>query len=66
MSLAVHLALKLDFRGAFAAHPMFWSMPILYLYFLLDARVVKNNFLNVIILVLIAIGFLINWFLKIC
>ncbi len=65
MSHAVFSALRLDFAKAFSSHPMFWSMPILYLYFLLDFSSLKNKVLHYIVLVAIAVGFLINWIVKI-
>lgn len=36
MSRAWLAALRLDFRRAFSFHPMFWSLPVLSLVFLLD------------------------------
>ena len=39
-------ALRLDFSAAFSFHPMFWSVPILYLYIIFDAKLFKNKILN--------------------
>ncbi len=65
LTRAVISALKFDFTAAFRYHSMFWSIPILYLYFLFDGRLfsLKPNlkFLDAAALVLIAIGFLLNW-----
>ena len=66
MSRALFLVLKGDFVKAFEAHPMFWSMPILYIFFILDSKILKNKVLNWIILTLIGIGFLIAWISKLC
>ncbi len=66
MSWAMYLACHLDFAGAFASHSMFWSMPILYLYFLLDVRKLKHKKWHIFILILIGIGFLANWIIKLC
>lgn len=61
MSRAFFSVLRLDFVAAFNYHPMFWSVPIAYLYFLFDGKLFGKKFLDYGILVLIAIGFLINW-----
>lgn len=61
MTRAFLSSLKLDFVKAFDFHPMFWSVPILYLYFLFDGKVFKNKKINMIIFILIAIGFAANW-----
>ena len=53
MSRAFFACLKFDFVKAFHEHPMFWSMPILYLYFLLDFTILKNKKTNIILLVFI-------------
>lgn len=54
-------ALNLDFAAAFSYHSMFWSVPILYLYILFDAKLFKNKFVNIAVLALIAAGFVINY-----
>lgn len=61
MTRAVLSILKLDFSGAFREHPMVFSMPILYLYFLVDGGLFKSKFWDTLVLVLIALGFLVNW-----
>lgn len=61
MSRAVFSVLKLDFAAAFSYHPMFWSLPILYLYFLYNGKLFDKKYLDYGILILIALGFLINW-----
>ena len=65
MSRAVFSVIKLDFAAAFSYHPMFWSLPILYLYFIFGGKVFNKKFLDYGILILIALGFLINWLLTI-
>ncbi len=57
--------LKLNFVAAFNYHFMFWSMPVLYLYFLFDGKLLKNKKLNKAVFILIAVGFLFEWILKI-
>lgn len=42
---------------AFSLNPMFWSVPVLYLFFLLDGHVFKNKRMNHIALGLILSGF---------
>lgn len=61
MTRAMLSVLKLDFVGAFHYHFMFWSMPVLYLYFLFDGRLFANKKLNKAVFILIALGFGINW-----
>ena len=53
-----------DFAGAFQYHPMFWAMPILFLYYLFDGKLVKNKWINNGILVFIGIGFSMNWIMQ--
>lgn len=53
--------LRLDFVSAWNYHPMFWSIPVLYLYYLFDGRLFKSKILNSGLIALIIIGFLVNW-----
>ncbi len=53
--------LKLDFASAFAHNSMFWSVPVIYLYFLFDGKLFKNKTLNRAVIILIGVGFLVNW-----
>ncbi len=61
MTRAFLSAIKLDFVSAFSYHKMFWSLPVLVLYFLLDGKLFKNKVINITVLILIGIGFLLNW-----
>lgn len=61
MSRALYSALRLEFATAFGYHPMFWSIPILYLYLLFGGKLLNKKWLDIPILILIAVGFLINW-----
>lgn len=61
MTRAVISALKFDFAAAFSYHKMFWSLPVLVIYFLADGKVFKNKIINITVLLLIGIGFLLNW-----
>lgn len=65
MTRALLAALRLDLRAAFSYHPMFWSLPILYLYFLLDRGLFSNKYINKIVLYLIGVGFVVQWIAKI-
>lgn len=56
--------LQLNIAGAFNMHPMFWSMPILLVFYLKDWHLFKNKWLNEGILILISLGFIINWIIK--
>ena len=65
MTRALLCALQFDFRAAFAYHPMFWAMPLLYLYFLFDGNVIGKKIPDTLILSSIFLGFLLQWFFKI-
>lgn len=65
MTRALLAAMRLDLRAAAAYHPMFWSMPILYLYFLLDKGIFPRKRWNCVVLWGIGIGFAVSWILKI-
>ncbi len=52
---------SLDIGGAFSYHPMFWALPLLYLYFIFDGKIFKGEKLNKIILFAILGGFLANF-----
>ena len=64
MTRAVLAALRLDLGAAFGYHPMFWSMPILYLYFLLDHGLFPGKWWDRLVLITIGGGFLVNWLTK--
>ncbi len=64
MSRAVLAALRFDFAAALRYHPMFWSMPILYLYFLFDGRLIGRKNADKAVLYLLGAGFLIQWLWK--
>lgn len=61
MTRAVVSALRLDFKGAFGYHKMFWSLPFLYIAFLKDGKLFKKKAFNVIFYLIIILGFLLNW-----
>ena len=45
---------------------MFWSVPLLLLYYIFDWKLFKIKWLDSMMLILIGAGFLINWIVKIC
>lgn len=46
MSRAWLAVLQLDFAAAFRYHPMFWSVPVFFVFWLYDCRLLKNRLLN--------------------
>lgn len=64
MTRATIAALHLHFKEAFGYHPMFWSMPILYLYFWIDGGLFRKGIWDKVILWGIGAGFVLNWLLK--
>ena len=64
MTRALLCALRFDFASAFNYHAMFWSVPVLFLYFLFDGNLFKNKAVNRAVFIVIAVGFIINWIVK--
>jgi hypothetical protein len=56
--------LSFNIADAFQYHLMFWSVPIMFLYFWFDGHIFKNKKIDKIVFWIIAIGFLINWLLN--
>ena len=65
MTHALFEVLKFQIKNAFSYHYMFWSVPILYLSFLLDGKLVNNKISNISLHILILLGFIINWLQKV-
>ncbi len=65
MTRALLAALRFDFVSAWNYHPMFWSVPIIYLYFLFEEKLFKSKVINTIVLCFIGFGFLVNWLIGI-
>ena len=61
MTRALIGAAQLRFAYAFQMHAMFWSVPVLYLYFLCDGRLFGRRTVNAAVIIVIASGFLLNW-----
>ena len=60
MTRAILSALNFNFKTAFMYHWMFWSIPILYIFFLFDGKLTGKKILDIIILTAILIGFILN------
>lgn len=61
MTRAWFRVLELDFMGAFQMHAMFWSVPLLGLYYLYDWKLFRNRWVDGTVLVLLGLGFVANW-----
>ncbi len=66
MTRAIISAMKLDFKAAFTHHSMFWSMPVLGLYYLCDGSPFKSKMINRLIFAMIMLGFIVNWIIRLC
>ena len=64
MTRAVTAACRLDLATAFYHHSMFWSVPLLYWYFLRDGNAFSSKKVNTWVFTAIAVGFLAQWILK--
>ncbi len=61
MTRALIYALRLDFAAAFGMHAMFWSLPLMYLYFLCDGKLIGKKVADAAVLGLTGAGFAVNW-----
>ena len=61
MTRAWIAALSLDFRTAFAYHPLFWVVPLLYLCFLYDGRLFRKPWANRLFYAVIGAAFAVHW-----
>lgn len=64
MTRAVTSLIRLDIGAAFSFHPMFWSLPILYIYFLTDGKLFGKKALDIAFMSAIGVGFIINWVIR--
>ena len=64
MSRAIFAAVRLDFAEAFSNHAMFWSMPVLLIYFFTDGKLLPGKWADKILLWLIGAGFVVQWMVK--
>lgn len=63
MTRAWIAALSLDFTTAFAFHPLFWTVPLLYVCFLYDGRLFRKAWINTLLYLVIGAAFLTHWLL---
>ena len=61
MTRALICALQFKFADAFDYHMMFWSIPLLFLYFIFEGKLFRNKWADRVILIILSVGFLINW-----
>ncbi len=61
MTRALLAALQLDFRTAFAYHPMFWSVSLLFLCIIFDGKLFRKRYINVLFYAFLFLGYIINW-----
>ncbi len=54
-------ALRLDLAAAVDYHLMFWSVPFIYISFLLDGNLFQNKKLNTAFHIAVLLGFVANW-----
>ncbi len=64
MTRAFRALTEFDIVSAFKYHPMFWSIPIVYIYILFDHPVITKK-IDHWVLVIVLIGFIINWLFRI-
>ena len=66
MSRAYYCLLHGSIADAFHWHAMFWSVPLLGVYYLTDGRLFQKRWIDYTILVAIAVGFVANWVWQLC
>lgn len=64
MTRAYKALLSFDIIGAFEHHLMFWSVPIMLIYFWFDGHIFKRKNVDRIIFWIIVTGFAINWIIN--
>ena len=57
MTRALLALLRLDFAAAFTLHPMIFTMPLVYLYFLFEENLFHNRRVDRVIWIALGIGF---------
>ncbi len=61
MTRAWTAVLSLDFPTALAYHPLFWTVPLLYLCFLYDGRLFKKTWMNAVFYTILGLLFALHW-----
>ena len=64
MTRAYIRLLQLDLKGAFAYHPMFWSVPVLAVLYFTDGRLFKRKWLGTVVFTAIMAGFFVHWLVQ--
>lgn len=64
MTRAVRELMHLNLSGAFTYHPMVFSLPVILLYILADGKLFNRKFIDNTILIMIGVGFVINYVIK--
>lgn len=64
MSRAWLALLQMNWKAAFSLHPMFWSVPLLFLYILYDGALFRNHLLNNWILGTVLGGFALCYIIR--
>ena len=65
MTHAFRAALSLDFSAAFRANGMFWSVPLLWAYWVADFRLFSKKAVNDGFFAVIIVGYIVDYCLRI-
>ena len=63
MTRAIFSALRFDFVQAFAYHPLFPLVPLIFLYFIFDGRLIKKS-VDITLIIAMFAAFLVVWILR--
>lgn len=55
---------RLDLRAAFSYHPLFWTVPLCLILYLFDGKLFRKQWINNLLIGLLAFGFLGLWLLR--
>lgn len=66
MTRAYLSLLRGDWRGAFGYHPMFWSVPLLALWYCTDGHLFRRKWPDRILTAVLLLGFLAHWIHQLC
>ena len=61
MTRAWIAALSMEFQTAYSYHPLFWTVPILYLCFLYDGRLFRIKWINTVLYIILGTAFAAHW-----
>ena len=57
--------LRLELKAAFLQYPMFWAVPVLILYLLLDGKLFPGRRMNILFPVILIAGILLVWLARV-